>query len=117
MRGVAASTGPGRARFARWLAFFGSSDIQVMWPRPPRISSVIAIETVRRRARDATRTTRSPAAFAVSLKSGLKSIDRLLHFRFPTAPQRLVQSEDREQPRKLPLPQQIFRLKQRQLRI
>src|ERR1700681_4039732 len=98
MRGVAASTGTGRSRFARLLAFFGSSDIQVMWPRPPRISSVIAIETVRRRARDATRTTRSPAAFAVSFKSGLKSIDRLLHFRLPTPAQRLGQAADRQQP-------------------
>src|SRR6202022_1001190 len=115
MRGVAASTGTGRSRFARLLPFFGSSDIQVMWPSPPRIRSVIVIETVRRRAREATRATRSPAAFAVSFKSGLKSIDRPLHPRLPTAPQRLVQTDIRKQPRELCLPQQIFRLKVRQL--
>src|SRR5258705_13454554 len=110
MRGVAASTGTGRSGRARFAACFCCSDVQAMYPRPPRISSVIVIETVRRRAREATRATRSPAAFAVSFNSGLKSINRPFHLRLPAAPQRLVQADDREQSGKLGLPQHVFRL-------
>src|ERR1700679_499844 len=67
----------------------------------------------------ATGAPRSLSAFAVSsksdFKSGLKSIDRLLHLRLPAAPQRLVKADDRQQSSKLRLPQRIFRLEQRQL--
>ena len=72
---------------------------------------MIVIETVRRRAREAMRATRALAAFAVSFKSGLKSIDRPLHSRLPAAAQRLLQADERKQPGKLCLPKRIFRLK------
>src|ERR1700736_5357055 len=104
MRGVAAKTGTGRSGGPFLVAFFCCNDAEVMYPRPPRIRSVIVIDTVRRRAREATLTTPSPATFAVSFKSGLKSIDRPLHSRLPTAPQCLVQADNREQPRELGLP-------------
>src|SRR5258708_4745010 len=66
------------------------------------------IETVRRRAPPATRATPPLAAFAVSFKSGLKSIDRSLHPRLPAAPQRLIQTDDRKQTGKLRLPQFVL---------
>src|SRR5436305_11657215 len=109
MRGVAASTGTGKSWRAR-SACFCCSEVQAMYPRPPRISSVIEIDTVRRRAREATRTTRSLADLAVPFRSGLKSIDRLLHSRFPTAAKRLVKADNGQQPGKLGLPQRILRL-------
>ena len=65
------------------------------------MSSVIVIETVRRRAREATRPTRLPAGFPLASKSGLKSIDRPLYPRLPATPQRLVQADDGKQAGKL----------------
>ena len=60
--------------------------------------------------RSTERITPLPAAFAVSFDSGLKSIDRPFHPRLPAAPQRLIEADDRQQPRQLRLHQQIFRL-------
>ena len=66
------------------------------------------IDTIRR---STLRTTPLPAAFAVSFNSGLKSIDRPFHPRLPAAPQRLIEADDREQPRQLRLPHRVLRLK------
>jgi hypothetical protein len=69
------------------------------------------METVRRRAPEATRATPSPAALAFSLRSGLKSIRRAFRPWRPTAAQCLIETDDRQQPGKLVLGQQIFSLK------
>ena len=71
---------------------------------------MISNDTLRRSTE---RTTLLPAAFAVSFNSGLKSIDRPFHPRLPAAPQRLIEADDRLQPRELRLHQggkkEVFR--------